>query len=334
MKNLKKNTIILLIISIIFVYFIVKDNFIETVMLIRSANLFWIILSFILFYIYVLLEAYILKNIIKEYKSDYSIKNLFKLQVMTKFFNGITPFASGGQPLQIYELSKEGIEPTKGTMAIVQSFLIFQFSIIILGIISVILNIVFNLFHLTPHMFWMLVFGFTLNIIAFTLVYTISCNKNANKFINRLINRIINKNKFIKNKEEKVSNINKYFTEYYEGFCHLRSNKKMFIKCFLLELLSLVILFVIPQCIFNALSIEHNLNLFVTSIISTYIFIVGSYIPIPGGTGGVEYSFLTFFKGFTTTGALTSGLIVWRFITYYAPVAIGGIVFNLFSKKD
>jgi hypothetical protein len=98
--------------------------------------------------------------------------------------------------------------------------------------------------------------------------------------------------------------------------------------------LSLVILFVIPQCIFNALSIEHNLNLFVTSIISTYIFIVGSYIPIPGGTGGVEYSFLTFFKGFTTTGALTSGLIVWRFITYYAPVAIGGIVFNLFSKND
>ncbi len=334
MKNFKKKTIILLIISIFFIYFIVKDNFIETLILIRSSNLLWIILSFILFYLYVLLEAYVLKYIISEYKKDYSIKNLFKLQVMTKFFNGITPFASGGQPIQIYELSKEGIDTTKATMVIVQSFLIFQFTIIVLGIISVLLNISFNLFHLTSLMFWMLIFGFSLNIFAFLAVYIISCSKGANNKLNKLINKLIDKNKFIKNKEEKKLNLSKHFKEYYEGFCLLKNNKKMFTKCFLLEILSLIILFIIPQSIFNALNINHDLNLLITSIISTYIFIVGSYIPIPGGTGGIEYSFLVFFKSFTTTGALTSGLIVWRFVTYYAPVAIGGIVFNLFSKND
>ena len=334
MKNFKRNTIILLIISTIFIYYVVKDNFIETIRLIRGANFGWILMAFILFGLYVFFEAYIMYKVILEYKKDYKFKEVFKLMVMTKFFNGITPFASGGQPIQVYELSKDGIDPSKGTTIVVQTFLIFQFTILILGILSIISNIIFELFVFSPLMYWMTLVGFALNIIAFLTIYIISYNKKINVKINNIIVKIIDKTKFCKNKEKKKEKVNKYFNDYYEGFKYLKQNKKLFINGCFLEAISLIVFFLIPQCVFNALNIDHSLNLFVTTVISTYIFLIGSYIPIPGGTGGLEYGFLTFFKSFTTTGALTSALIVWRFVTYYAPVTVGGIVFNFFKKRD
>lgn len=333
MKNFKKNTVILLIISTLFIFFLVKDNFIETVRLIRGSNMWLILLSFVVFYLYVYLEAVLMYLIVIEYKKDYKFKETLKLLIMTKFFNGITPFSSGGQPIQVYELKKDGIDSSKGTIIIVESFLIFQFTIILMGIIAVIINSTFHLFKFTPIMFYMTVIGFILNILAFFVVFIISVNKRLNQFINRFIIKIIHKLK-LKNKEKRIKKVNNYFNEYYEGFQFLWQNKALMLKGILLEVIALTLLFIIPIIIFKALNIEYSISLFTTIIISIYIFIVGSYVPIPGGTGGTEYAFLTFFKNYVPALSLTPALIVWRFVTYYTPVVIGGIVFNFFKKRE
>ena len=65
MKSFKKNTIILLVISTLFI-FLVKDNFIETVRIIRNANMWWIILAFLIFYLYVFVEAILMYLIVLE----------------------------------------------------------------------------------------------------------------------------------------------------------------------------------------------------------------------------------------------------------------------------
>ena len=333
MKNFKKNSVLLLIISTFFVFFLVKDNFIDTVRIIRGADMGLILLAFMLFYIYVYLESLLMYLIVLEYKKDYKFMDTFKLIVMTKFFNGITPFSSGGQPIQIYHLKKDGIDASKGTIIIVESFLIFQFTILILGIVAIFINSIFNLFEFTNIMFYMTVIGFILNTIAFLAVFLISINQKFNTSIHKLVIKIVEKLK-LKNKEQRNEKINKYFSEYYEGFQSLWKNKKLMIKGLILETLSLIILFIIPILIFKSLDIKFTLNLFTTVIIGIYIFIIGSFVPIPGGTGGTEYAFLVFFKKYIPMLSLTPALIIWRFVTYYGPVLIGGIVFNIFKKRE
>lgn len=333
MKNFKKNTVILLIISTLLVFFLVKDNFIETVRLIRGANMGWILFSFLLYYAYVYLEAVLMYLIVVKYQKNYKFSKTLKLITMTKFFNGITPFATGGQPIQVYELKKDGISTSKGTTIIVESFLIFQFTIILLGIIGIVIKSIFHFFTLTPVMFYMTIVGFILNIIMFITVFTISINKRMNIGINKFVIKLINKLK-IKDKLKRKRKINKYFKEYYDAFQSLKSNKKLILTGILLEVVALLALFATPLFIFKALNIEYTINLLGTVIISIYVFIIGSYIPIPGGTGSTEYAFLELFKGKIPQISLTPALIIWRFVTYYAPVLIGGIVFNLFKKQS
>lgn len=332
MKNLKRNSIIIFILTLFLMWYILKDNFTESINLLKTSNLFFIFLAIMTYVINFILEAFIFKKIVNQYKEDYTLNESIRLQIETKFFNGITPFATGGQPLQVYELKKDGIKVTSGTTIIVEHFIIFQTSIVIMAVISIIINSIFNFAKSDGFLTTLTILGLALNILLLAIAYILSINKNTNKKIITLIIKLLYKLKIIKSKDELIEKWENACNEYYEGFLRLRNNKKLFIKLIAIEIFSLIIWFLMPIFIFKALNYAENMNILICILISTYVFFVGSYIPIPGGTGGMEFAFVGFFDSYIPMTYLSPALIIWRFINYYAPMLLGGLVFNI--KKD
>ena len=64
----------------------------------------------------------------------------------------------------------------------------------------------------------------------------------------------------------------------------------------------------------------------------SYVMLIGSFIPIPGGTGGLEYGFINFFKNFIIGSKLNAIMLLWRFITYYFGMILGALILNF--KKE
>ena len=106
------NTGIVLFISILLIWYFLKDNYKISIEVLRSANVFWLFFAVLFFLGYFLLETLLMKILINKHKKSYTYKSALKLYLMTKFFNGITPFSSGGQPLQLLEMKKEGVSYT------------------------------------------------------------------------------------------------------------------------------------------------------------------------------------------------------------------------------
>ena len=102
MKNLKKNSIILLIITLIVLVCVLKDDFSSIINVLNNADILFLCLAIICFFGALLFEALAYKDIIKCYKDDYTLKKSYIMLLITKFFNGITPFSTGGQPMQVY----------------------------------------------------------------------------------------------------------------------------------------------------------------------------------------------------------------------------------------
>ena len=68
-------------------------------------------------------------------------------------------------------------------------------------------------------------------------------------------------------------------------------------------------------------------------VIGSFVFISSCFLPIPGATGGIEYSFLGFLGYYIKGFKLNATLLLWRFITYYLPTIVGGIVFTTSKLK-
>lgn len=328
------STITLIILTIIVFYFLVKDNYNDIINSITHANFIFLFLAILLYIIYTILQAIPFYNFAKIHNYKINFSFFIYLIVATNFFNGITPLATGGQPLQVYSMHKKKISTLDATNIVIENFIIFQFAAVFLGIISLIINASFHLFNTSPLINNLTIIGFILNFTLLLFVILVSFNKT---FIQNIIYFIINvlyKLRIIKDKDKQKEKWQKTCSEFYENFKILLKNKKILIINTLILLVAFIIYYSIPLCIIYSLGISSNITLVITIIISSYVFLASSYLPVPGATGGMEYAFLGYFKNFITGFKLNSLLIIWRFITYYLPLLVGGIAFNINSIKN
>ena len=125
-KGNGKNIVIILIIMAIVLYFVMKDDFNDIVDRLLTADK-WLILVGVLFMIgYWLLRSLALYIVVKRYKKNIKYSKMLHQILITQFFNGITPFATGGEPMQVYMLNKSGVKVAQATNIIVQEFIMYQ----------------------------------------------------------------------------------------------------------------------------------------------------------------------------------------------------------------
>ena len=69
-------------------------------------------------------------------------------------------------------------------------------------------------------------------------------------------------------------------------------------------------------------------------VASAYVMLIGSFVPLPGGTGGIEYGFIKFFGIFIISDVkLKALMLLWRFVTFYMGIIVGGIALNIKERK-
>lgn len=327
-KNSKLwKSLILLVITLALVIYVLKDSWASSLEILKSSNLFWILCACLTYFLYFLLEDLCLYKLTREYKSDFKRKESLEISTMTKFFNGITPFSSGGQPFQIYELKFNGVKVAHGTAIIIENLIIFQISLALWTVVATIINAFLHIINLNSFLGILLISGIVVNTILLFLVIFISSNKKASKKISRIIIKFLAKLKIVKNKEEMIETWNKNCDEYSTCAHRLIEKKKLSLTLIFYEFTALFFYYLIPFFTFKALNVPIGMDFFDLIIIMIHVFIISTFVPIPGGSGGIEYAFITLFTAYFSKSYVLSSLVIWRFVYYYLPIIIGYIVF-------
>ena len=332
MKNTKRNTIILFIVIAIVLFFVMKDDFNEIVDNLILANKWLILFTVALMIIYWVLRALSLYLIVRKYKKKISFTKLLNQILITQFFNGVTPFATGGEPMQVYMLTKSGVKFANATNIIVQEFIMYQIALVMMGILALGLNFAFDVCVLNPVLENLIILGFIINILIGLFLLFVSFSKSFSRFVVKVGLKIGNKFKFIKNKEEAREQWNERLKEYHESGEMLKKNKLLFFICVVLNFIALLLFYIIPYFIF--ISLGYDIGFMQVIVSSAFILLIGNFVPIPGGSGGIEFGFLEFFKPFCPVGPLKSALIIWRSVTYFLGIIIGGCALGFFKGDE
>lgn len=331
MKNIKKNIILFIVISVLVLYFILINDYKEIIEVLLNSKKIIIIQILAVILIGDIIKAYSLYLIIKKNKKEIKLMDCIKLTFITNFFNGITPFSLGGQPFQLYNLKKEhNLNYSTSISILFKDFYSYQIALVFLLSLALIINKIFNILILNNFIKKLIILGFILNIVVLIFLVLLPFNKNNySKIINVILN-FINKFKELKDRENLQIKIENRIINLKNELKEINKNLNLIFKCSLLNIIK--ILSLCFAAYLSIYSITNNINFMYTILITILVLNIGSIIPVPGGSFGIEMAFLSLFSVFVTNIKLKAAMILWRACSYYLPVIFGGYVL-VFNKR-
>jgi len=281
--------------------------------------------------------AYIAIDIIKTYQmikfftGRREILLSIKITVIGKYYDEITPLATGGQPFQIYELTKAGISGVHASGVILIKYFIYQAAFFLYGLLSLAAILIAGVQFTVPQYILFIIALFINALIPFTVYYLAVQNKSTSKLISFFL-RIGEKLKIVKNKEAAMEKVNNTVSEFSNAFNLLKNDSKQVGKLIILTLIEAGLYLSIPFVVYlsynPAIVSDPAFLKIMIKYITMFIFIyfVMSIFPLPGGSGAAEFGFKWFLGSFFLSGSVSIAIILWRGITYYMPIFVGFIV--------
>lgn len=325
------NLFVILVVLGVVLYFSLKDNYEEILSAIVHMNVWYVVLAILILVLYRVLSSIGYYFVIRTNKETVSFCRCLQINFMILFFHGITPFAGGGQPMEVYYLHKEGISVTKATNITLQNFIVYQIALVLIVILALIYNYCFHLFPSNHFIKQLVVFGFTINLLVLVVSFLLSFGKRLQTFISKKGIHFLARLKFIRDEEKVQNKFQTYLGSFHKNALQLRKNKRVIIGVVLINLLGLFIMYSMPFVIARGMNM--SLNLMDVIVATAYVMIIGSFVPIPGGTGGIEYGFVFFFRYLIQGSVVNALMLIWRFVSYYLGMTFGAIALSLYRKK-
>lgn len=293
----------------------------------------WFLGAVLLFCIYRALVGFSVFNLAKINDENLSLSKGLQISFIIPFFHGVTPFAGGGQPMEVYYLHKEGISVTKATNITVQNFIVYQISLVFMGFFALIYNKIFGLFPSNSLIKKLVILGVLINLLVLLATFILSFGKVINKFILNQGISLAGKLRLIKDVDKTRNKFNDFLSKFHRNALKLKKNKLQVLINIGVNILGIMVLYLVPYAVFCGLGIT-NLGIMDAIVSTAYVMTIGSFVPIPGGTGGIEYGFMFFYGNLVKGSVLNAAMLVWRFVTYYMAMIIGGVALSLYGKKD
>lgn len=291
----------------------------------------WLVLGFLCMLCDLFLDTCLIFLFTKSVSRTYTFNRAFKVCMVGHLYSAVTPFQSGGQPMQIYVMSKQDIDPGKATSTLVQKFFIYQTGITLYSLFAIIFQTSYFKSTLNSVMWWLALVGFAAQVIVAVLLLVFSFNQRITHKILTAVSKLLFRLHLMKNYETTLESWEKQLAVFHESNKSLYQDKKLLVKSYLLTFLQLTSLFVVSYCIYRAFDIGNAspINMIFSQ---AFVTMVSSLVPLPGAAGASEGSFYIFFSSFFTAGTLKSAILLWRIITYYAVILISA-PFSRIAKK-
>ena len=332
MKN-KIFNITIIIVSLLFLiyFFIFQDGLRRFQDILKIIRVEWLIAAAVLMLLYWLLETLIIHNLTRYLFPAQKPLQSLKAAMVGQFFGSVTPYQTGAQPSLFYMFVGEGIEAGSASSILMMKFVIHQSILTLFSFAVIIMK--FRYFNsMMPHLFYICLLGFLFNTGIIMAAVMFSINKKVTRSFLFAILKILSKIRLVKDVNKNVSHIENNLKDFHDNAELIAKNFKVLIKVVLCNAFQLLSFYSIPYCIYRSFNLN-GATFWNMLAAQTFVMMIVSIVPLPGGEGGAEGGFYFLFSIFFKKD-IVPAIFLWRIITFYSCIGIGGI-FTIFipNKK-
>lgn len=246
----------------------------------------------------------------------------FRVGLIGQLYGALTPSATGGQPVQMIIMKRNGYPFGVSSSLLVVKFIAFQSGVCIMFILAALLQPDVFLSSLGAQLALMVV-GFVINF-AVLLVAVLAMYKNAwlKKVVNGLL-RFLHRIHLIKNLEKVQASAMNGLEEYYKSMGAIKQLRRRIWIVLAITLVQLTAYQSVVYFLYRSvgLSVMDYPSMLAMQVL---LFTMVGYTPLPGASLASEAGFMWMYSDIMGSMAFPI-MLVWRAITFYAQIVIGAI---------
>ena len=271
-KNVNKyliNAFVMLLVTAIAVVFILKDDPAEVFGYLAGSKISYILIALGIILLYYMVEGLILMVLARMYKRNYPYyKGFFNCMIGT-FFSGITPSNSGGQFVQAYTFSKQGVRVSNAASILLMHFIVHQVVSVLFSAFVLIFKFeelraytqTIDIFGFKFEILALSVIGFSINAIIIFGLFFAAFSKKLHHFITTTGVNIMYKLHLTKDKDQKALELSTKFETFRIELKRLFQNAQILIITVILFLIKMILYNLVPYFIGLALGVGfHSAN--------------------------------------------------------------------------
>ncbi len=320
------NWLLLPLLIIVTFYFLLRGQDPQKILAtLRAVAPLYIMGAIALMVVYLVLEAVMLHALSNVEQRVCSRRQSLKYMFIGQFYSLVTPFASGGQPMQLMEMVQDGIKPSLATAVLVNKFLYFQVGVTVYSIVL----FLFNRQQLVKYFVatkGLIAIGIIFNTVGLLILILSVYNSRMIKALVRAIASLMRK---IKISEKKVSKTEIFLIKEIDDFAtsvhFLMTHQRITLNLIVMTTLQLTSFFGITYFVYRAFG-QSGKSFIEVIALQSILYMSISLIPAPGSAGVAEGGFYVVFSSLFSGGAATGAVLIWRGITYYLNLIISGLI--------
>ncbi|MCI8497157.1 MAG: flippase-like domain-containing protein, partial [Clostridiales bacterium] len=253
-----------------------------------------------------------------------TIRSNMKVALIGLYYSCITPFATGGQPMQVYYYHKDGVPYGAATSVLSVKFFCYQVASVGLSLIALLFAAGYIMENVPSAMIFIII-GFISNGSSIVGLLIVMLKPNLARRVVFFFVRLLAKLHIVKRKEETLDKLDGIIAEYFEAIQFAKKQPKKTLMVILMSAVQILCMMVVSYFIYQALGLQ-GAPLWLFICLQLLLYTAVSFIPMPGASGAQEVGFFMLFQGIFPQDKLVIVMVLWRFFTYYLSLCVGGVV--------
>lgn len=308
-----------------------NQNFMEMMVSIQTLSMQSMAMAVLLAMLFVAGEGCMIWYLLKGIGERIGLFRCISYSFIGFFFSGITPSATGGQPMQLYYMKKDGNKISSATVVLMAVAVIYKFVLALTGI-GIMLFWRVPLREYLKGYYWMYFLGLFLNIAVVSVLLLVM-------FSPGIIRKIFNKTENImiclkvwKRTDLRKDKLDQFLFEYQEIVIFLRSHKIMIMTAVIGTFLQRGSTFFLTYVVYWGLGLYGTPMLDII-LLQASIYIAVDMLPVPGAQGITEAMYRTVFETVFPTDCLAASICITRGISFYLVMVVSLIVWGIVHFK-
>ncbi len=322
-KSYFKNVIFFIILILLTFFFLIRGQnlnyMFRTVAHVRWEYTF---IGISIMSIYLIAQSFNTKMILTNFGYKINFLKALKYTCIDYFYSAITPSSTGGQPMEVYQMTKDGINVSHGTIMVLLELCSHQ----VIALIFLSLGLIFNYRYLNNSLDFFkvfLIYGIVVTIVYISFLSLLLFSKRATKIIKKIVDFALRKIKY-KNYDKVMKKLNEETEKYHECSSYIKSHKSLVFKILAINFIQTLANYSVTYITARAFHLHVPYYRLVT--LQGVLYTSVAAIPIPGTIGINEVGFNQIFTPIFTEKLISLATVLNRFMNFYFFVIVSGIV--------